>query len=374
MRWLAPDAGKSTPPAAANADAKAILKELGSEGADDALANLEKGGDSDLKLPDAGTASRELTGDALKKRLALIDRALSAGSPEIAAALAEQLATVAGIPTDVRLRIFALLKRDHPASAAAQGRTALRAKESVIQGNGYVLLASAGDPEFVKQLAKPQEIAGEPGDAKQERLRDLALAVALYPKADLVEQGRRQIDAWNKQEAATRADFAKVCGPDIALVETFPCLDAEALYGRLAWLAYMYRNDPKAFAEPFLHEWLMASQYMDYCGRAIDNVYNQQKYTGARAEAACKGWSNLSERFRALQNMTRPEVEAMLTSSPAESGAVLAKIRFTAEAQTAISLLGNIDRKAAAPVLTPMASAKDPDLSAFAKTRAGKSE
>lgn len=372
LRWLAPEADQNSTATAekTNTDAKAILNQLRGTGTDDALADLEKT-DTGTDLPggDAPKGTRELKGDALKQRISLIDRALAIGGTDVAAALAEQLVSVKNLSLDTRLRIFTLLQREHPAAAAAAGRSAVSSQEGVIKGNSYVLLSVAGEPEFTKQVTAPQAIAGESEAAKQERLRDLAMAVVLYAKPDLLEEGRRQVEAWNKKEAAVRAEFAKVCGADTAILETSPYLDAESIFARLAWLAYLSRHEPNTYAAPFLHEWLMSMQYLDYCWRSSSFIIEQQKLTGAKAEAVSAAWSSLAARFDALQNLTRPDVDKILANSPAEAGATLSKARFDKEVRTLINLLGDMDRNDTAGILEALAKSSNSDLATFAAAR-----
>ncbi len=370
MLWLSPDALKNVPPVAA--DAKTILKDLDSQGDDAALEDLEKAdGGADLKLPDAGTATgaAELKGEALKKRLALIDRAFLAGGPEIAAALTGQLASVSNIPLDKRMKIVSILHRERPAKAAANGRSAVASKDGIIQANGYILLALAGDPEFVKLAVKPPDLPGETADAKLERLRDLSLAVALYPRPDLVEEGKRRVEAWNKQEADIRAKFAKQILPDSAMLETNPYIDAESTFARIAWLAYLSRHEPKAYLDQFIHEWLRSALYQDYCGRSLGNLQELKTIGKAKLAAATASWTSLSERFAALREMTQPDVEALISKSPAESGAAMAKIRFTPDFRTVLNLMGSIGRKEAQSVVTPLAASTNRDLAEFANAR-----
>jgi len=375
VRWLAPEAGRSAPAATGtDAQTKAILSQFQGAGMDDVLDILDRPR-AGLSLPATGSSSsRPLAGEALKQRLALIDRALAVGGAEIAAALATQLAAVENLPLDTRLRVFALLARQRPASASAAGRQALRSRQPTVQGSGCVLLAVAGDREFVRQFASLRAIPGDVDVEKQARLRDLALGLTLYPKPDLVEEVRRRVEDWNQQEAATRAAFAKVCGPDTAMLETTPFLDADALLQRLACLAYLSRHEPQTFAPAFLHEWLRSRQYIDYCWRTSAFMISQDKLTGARAAGVSGMWRSVVDRFSALQGLTRPDVDALLANRPAEAGAALGQARFTLERQAVVNLLGDLDRAQAAEVLAGLKQARHPDLAAFARARAAAAE
>lgn len=377
LRWLSPEAGRSDPPPPVSADVKAGLQNLQGASAEDELSDLTKtGSETDLDLSVGGTvtAGRELKGKALTQRLALIDRALACGGPEMAAALVEPLATVGSLPIETRLRMLALLSRERPASAAEFGRSALRTSNSALHGSGYGLLALAGDPGFAKLLANPESIAGEGEAMIQDRQRDLALAVVLYPKPDLAEEGRRRVSAWNQQEQVTRAAFAQACGPDTAMLETSPCLDAEALFQRLAWLAYLARIDAKNYGAAFVREWLMVGQYLDYCERSIGSVYAlnlcaELRISAAVTEARVGSWRSLSARFGAVRELTRPDLTALLKSAPDAVAEGFVKIRFTLEFQAAMNWLGDQDRAATAGLLSKLKTAANPDLAAFATAR-----
>lgn len=373
VRWLTPEAGRAAAASGA-ADVKAVLRALqGAEG-DDELAGIEKdgpGGGPELPGAEAAPAARELAAPALKQRLALIDRALAAGGPQVASALARQLTDVSNLPLATRLRILDLLRRERPASASSLGRQACGARDSAARGSGYLLLALAGDGDFARMLAAPQAPLGEGESAARERMRDLALAVALYPKADLVEEGRRRVAAWDREEARIRTAFAQTLGPDTAMLETSPCLDAEALFARLAWLAYLSRHDARTFAAPFIREWLMGAQYVDYCQRTRSGLIKDKRLEGARAAAVNDEWRSLAERFTALCAFARPDVEALMTADPAETGKALSRARFTLGAQAAMNLLGDRAPAASAAVLKAMGEAVHPDLAAFVAARLG---
>ncbi len=373
IAWLTPDGGRHEPPPVA-ADAPEILRQFEAASDDELLAGLEQtDGGAGLGLGDApGTPSTAaLTGEALKQRLALINRALAVdGNPDLAAALARQLATVESLPLPTRLRIFAFLQRQRPPTAAALGQAALATGDSTLHGNGYVLLALAGAPAFAKTLAAPPPVAVDTEAIARERARDLAMAVALYPNPDLVDEGRRRVEAWNRQEETTRDAFAKVVGADTEmLVTSAPYLDGEALFERLAWLAYLSRHQPAAFAAPFARQWLLSGQYQDYCARSVHNLHQSKTLPQPVVAARVAGWRQLASRFAALAELTRPDLEALLASDPAVLATTLAEARFTPEIRTAINLLGDQDRQAVANLLAAVEQAADPDLAAFAAAR-----
>jgi hypothetical protein len=184
-----------------------------------------------------------------------------------------------------------------------------------------------------------------------------------------VAEGKGRVEAINRKEAAIRAAFARVCGEDTAMLETSPCLDADAVFSRLAWLAYLSRHDAKAYGKAFLREWLMAGRYADYCGRTKEYLVSQQRLEGARAAAVRRQWTHLSERFGGLQELTRPDAEALLATAPAQAGAALAGARLRMERQVVINLLGDRERRASVEMLEALSRADHPDLAAFAKAR-----
>jgi hypothetical protein len=372
LAWVAPEAGRSDPPAAAAGDGAAAAAELRKSSLQNETEDLLAGGGKDDQMAGFGETSargQELKGEDLTKRRALIERVLAADGPETAEALAGQLAAVNNLPVDLRLAIVDRVKRDRPAAAAALGRKALASEDSAIRGAGYLLLAVAGDPDFAGDLKAPRSITGELDADALERQRDLALAVALYPGPDMVAQGRRLVDAWNRKEQATRAEFARICGDDTAMLETAPCLDAEALFQRAAWLAYLSRYDAPTYAAAFARQWVMLLEYRDYCGRSIDNLFSDKQLSGAVASARAVGWKSLAVRLGFLQNLTRPDMEAALEKAGPEAASGLAEARFVPELQSCVNLLGNLEPARSQAVLIRLAAGSHPDLAAFAKAR-----
>jgi hypothetical protein len=357
LRWLAPDAGRVAP-AKPTGDAKALAKRLD----DDATNDEAEPGEDDA------AAVVKLDPKRLKARVSLIEQALSAGGPEVAAALARQLASVSNLPQSVRLPITAQVAAARPANLAALGKEALRGEAGALQGCGFLFLAMAGDPEFAKVAVEPLATLMEAEDSTVQRQRDLALAVALYPKPDLVEEGKRRVAAWNAREAAVRADYAQQLAGDTAMLETSTYLEADVILARAGWLAYLARFDAKTYGAAFVHEWLLCAQYQDYCGRSIGNATDNGK---KKADGAVQSFTDLSTYFATLQGMTRADVEALIGTAPAEVAAALARVRFSSEVRTAANLLGNLDKAKAAAVLVPGKVAQ-PDLAAFAAARAAK--
>jgi len=361
IRWLAPAAGHTDPPAATR-EVKGILAQLEAVSGDVA-------GDDDSDGPGAAPSHAAKSNDkVLKQRVTLIDQALAAGGPTVAAALAQQLASGGALPLQTRTRILSALQAARPAIAATLGHDALQQNSGLTQGCGYLLLALAGAPEFSKALMEPLPALMEAKDTTSLRRGDLVLGVALYPQPDLVDEGHRRVAAMNGKEAATRAEFAKVCAGDLPMLETSPYLDADTLLARLAWLAYLSRYDAKTFGTPFLREWLRCAQYQDYCERAFSNFAPLRKVKGA---AVNETWNDLINRFGALQTLTRPDVDSLLTTAPAEVAAALTQVRFSSEVRAAINLLGNLEHNKSTRILQAIGKNALPDLTTFTTARLG---
>jgi hypothetical protein len=209
----------------------------------------------------------------------------------------------------------------------------------------------------------------ETGAAARRRRRDLALAVALYPDPDLVGEGRRRVEEWNEQDARARENFARMVAPDMAMLETSPCLGAERIFARVAWLAYLSRHEPETYARPFLREWMMSRQYREYCGRTISYEIGQNKLEGARADLVRESWRDLSRRFGALQELSRPDVHVLLERTPENAAQVLKTARFTREIQTVRNLMGSVDPGESVRVLRGLRGAERASLAAFAAAR-----
>ena len=374
IRWTAPDAERRGSGEAAS-DIAGVLGRLENSSIDSAFGDL--GGldadeaDAGLGVPGEGAsgAGETLEPAQLKTRADLIERALEGEGGRIANALATQLATVTNLPPRLRLRIVSFLHRERPTNAAALARKALRSQSSVLHGSAYLLLAVAGDEDFHAMLGGPPPIKVETRAAARRRRRDLALAVALYPRADLVEEGSRRVREWNEKEARAREDFARRIAPDLAMLETSPSLGADRILARLAWLAYLSRHEPARYGRPFLREWIMIRQYRDYCGRTLSYEIGQNKLEGARAALIRTLWRDLSRRFGALQDLSRGDVHAMLKDRPPVASDAFKTARFTCEVQTVRNLLGSLRPRDAEAILRGLRDGGGSRLAPFAAAR-----
>ena len=374
MTWLAPTAYEKTPAAEPN-DLQNVLTKLEGSSINSEFDDLGGIGSDDqdpgIGLPGEGESGggETLKPDQLTTRVSLIERALGTPTQRVANALAVQLGTVTNLPSRLRLRIVRFLENERPTNATEVARKALKSESSSLHGAAYCLLALAGDASFSKMLRRPPSIRVETEAAALRRRRDLAMAVALYPKSDLVREGRDRVQEWNEEEERSRKRFAEKIAPDMAMLETSPCLGADKIFARLAWLAYLSRYDPDEYAGPFLREWVMVRQYQDYCGRTLKYQIGQNKLEGARAALVRKNWRDLSRRFGALQDVSRPDVHDVLESFPAEASGVLKRVRFTREIQTVCNLMGGRGRDESQQILEALRHADRSVLGAFADAR-----
>ncbi|HEY3324197.1 MAG TPA: hypothetical protein VGP72_27345 [Planctomycetota bacterium] len=361
LTWLAPDAlstQNAAAPALSAAEAKKILDQLEGDNMEDAAAGLEKDAPS----------SRPKSGDSLKKRVALIQRAIQCGSKEIAGPLAEQLATCGALPQDLSWSIIDFLRAQKPANLAEIARRCLASKESPVRGSGAQLLALMGDADFAKEITAP---AGVLETNPQGYARDLVLALVQYAKPDLVEEGRKRVQAWNAREHDVMQKWTGGKGFSLAAPE-HPCLDAEALFQRVAWLAYLTRHDPKTFGAQFARQWVMTAQYQDYCDRSARNLYSDHMTAADRKRAEIKGqeWQRFRAYFGRLRELTRSDAEALVKQSPELAAEGFCQAHFTLEFRTCMNLLGSFDRAATAGILEKLKKAENADLSEFAGVRA----
>jgi hypothetical protein len=406
LAWLAPQAMETDAPAAPRpaGETAELLKQLQAEGMEadlgggepatpspsgDQVRSVPVRASSEDRLtaalqtsegPDAPTpaGTRDLSGPKLQKRLAIIDRLLQCPGPEVASALAGQLAAVGTMPSATQYAILDML-RVHPVATATPGRPAnlaatakacLASVNPSVRGIGLQLLAMAGEPAFATEVTAPPRTMEIDAVARQ---RDLALALALYARGDLAAEGRRRVEDWNKREQAGMLSYTGGAGFSLAAPEV-PCLDAEALLHRVAWLAYLARQDAKAFGPQFVREWLMTAQYQDYCDRSIANLYSDHMTAAdtRKAKLLTTGWQRLRAYFGRLRDLTAADAEALARQHPDQAAEGLAKAHFTLEYRVAMNLLGNLPRRdaATAAICDKLRRAANADVAAFAAARA----
>jgi hypothetical protein len=183
-----------------------------------------------------------------------------------------------------------------------------------------------------------------------DRVFDAALALPALGRTARVEEGRRRVADWNAAEKSVRDKWTDGKGFSVAAPE-LPCLDADSLFQRVAWLAYLSRHDAKTYGAQFAREWLMTAVYQDYCGRSLGN-----KKPG--------NWKRMRDAFGELREASRPVLEALPADVLADG---FREAHFTAEYWLALNVLG--DKPADASVLTKLKTARNPDLAAFAAAR-----
>jgi hypothetical protein len=324
------------------------------------------------ELPEVPTpgGAHDLAGPKLQKRLAIIDRLLQCPGPEVASALAGQLAAVGTMPPATQYAILDMLRAHPSTNLAATAKACLASVNPSVRGIGLQLLALAGEPAFATEVTAPPRTMEIDAVARQ---RDLALALALYARGDLAAEGRRRVEDWNKREQAGMLAYTDGAGFSLAAPEV-PCLDAEALLQRVAWLAYLARQDAKAFGPQFAREWLMTAQYQDYCDRTIGNLYSDHMTAAdtRKAKLLTTGWQRLRVYFARLGDLAAPDAEALARQHPDLAAEGFAKAHFTLEYRAAMNLLGNLPRRdaATAAICDKLRRAANPDLAAFAAARA----
>lgn len=366
--WLAPEAMKVVPPPPSGltaAEARRLLDDLEGGSLEDGLALLDQGGDDGGAGATAGGASRELSGAALKKRVEIISRIMCASGKDVAAVLAEQLATVSTLPAATRYAMLDFIRSEPPPDLAETGRRCLGARESIIRGTGLQFLAIAGDSAFAKEMTGP---VPEMETDQAARGHELALALVLFGKPDLATEGKRRVAAWNAAEL--KAKNAYTGGPDFSLAAPEgPLLDKDTLFQRVAWLAYLSRHEPRSLGAQFAREWLMTRQYEDYADRTLGNIWSDKQATNVAKNAKAQPLIRIRAEFARLRRLTQPDLEALLKAQPDLVADGFSRAHFTLEFRAAMNLLGNLDAAAGNPVLTRLVKAANPDLAAFAAAR-----
>jgi hypothetical protein len=223
-------------------------------------------------------------------------------------------------------------------------------------------LGDDGPDESVVAVPKTE------AERRQEQ-RDGMIAIAALATPDRVDEGTKKVAAWNRQESDATKAFAQFNGDDTAILDAARCLDAEATFERLGWLAYLARHRRAEHGRAFLREWLLAGQYADECYRTSANLIAKDKLEGRRADLVSTKWHDLAARFNAMQEAMAADAESLVRSMPNEAADVLAAARFTQPRHAAINLLGRIEPAATREILERLAAEAHPDLAAFARAR-----
>ena len=327
MRWLAPDAGTQGSTRTAGIDAATARRIL-----------------DDLVLGAAPDSKPAKKGEAF----AVVEKLLSA--PPASVDAGALLASVAGIGSLTDAQAYQLadwLRANPPPDLPARAAAMLKEPGMFFLGLQVTADAAAWKSE--------QQNTAE----AQHRLYALTLALPLVASKDLVADGRAMVEQWNAEEKKVRDAWTGGKGFSPAAPE-LPCLDAETLFRRIGWLAYLARQVPSEFGPQFVREWLMTSVYQDYCWRSAGN-----KRPGE--------WSGLSAALGQLRKVTTPDVERLRDANPKEFAEGCAQANFTKEYFAARELLGDVSPARTRPILERLRTAKNPDLAAFAEARLGQS-
>ena len=317
--WLAPDAGTVTAPA------NVVV-----------AAPPAKGG---------GKRTEDEHAAALRKLLSAPASAIDT------AAVLEQLMTER-LPDDLCWTALDCVLAHPPATLAEQVHAGLEQQDPAIRQLAWQCLGAVEPAAVLPAIANaPQAI--EPD--VEGRLYALTLTIPLVKTAELVTEGRRRVAQWNAAEKDVLDQWTGGKGFSPAAPE-LPGLDAESLFQRVAWLAYLSRHDPKTFGAQFAREWLMTGVYQEYCQRSLGN-------------RRAGDWARLRTHFGRLRDVTRPALDELLKAAPDALATGFSQAHFTREFQAAMNYLGEQDRAATAGILTKLKSARNPDLAAFAAAR-----
>ena len=348
--WLAPEAGQVGPARAGiSADeAKKLLTKLDR----DTLGALD---DSNL---DGLAGSGRTTNNQNKKtdadRVATIRQLLTAPREAIdPAVMLDQLLIAGGLPNDIRWNAIDCVLARPPATLAERIKAGVNNQDTAVRQTALQCLGAMDGAAVLRELNNPPQT---PEGDLAGRMYALTFAVPLVKTPALVEEGRRRVGQWNASEKDVLDKWTGGKGFSIATPE-LPGLPADALFQRIAWLAYLSRHDPQTYGAQFVREWLMTNVYQDYCWRTIGN-----KKAG--------DWQRLSACFGRLRTLTRPDINALLQTQPDVVASGFGKAHFMLEYRAALNVLGGLDRSATAGILTKLKTAANPDLAAFAAARA----
>jgi hypothetical protein len=247
------------------------------------------------------------------------------------------------------------------ATAAAKPRPA-KPREKAVDDLLEESLDDDGPDESVVKVPKTE------AERRQEQ-RDGVLAIAALASPDRVDDAVKKVAAWNRQEAEALKAFARVVGDDTALLASARCLDADATFERLGWLAYLARHRRAEHGRQFLREWLMARQYADEAYRTGANLIEKDKLEGRKRDLVSTKWNDLAGRFSAAQDALFADAETVFRTAPDEAAEPLLAARFAPARHAAMNLLGRIDPAESRGVLEKLAADAHPDLAAFARAR-----
>lgn len=351
LRWLSPQAGTVGPVRSSTTAEEA--RELTRRLEQDAMSDLGPGTPA---MPSPASRGRGKPAEgasvtALRKLLAAPAEAVDS------TVLMEQALSVAGLPDDVRWAVLDRVLARPPAALGERVKAGLSSADSALRSVALQCLGAVDAAALLREVkgagAALQVDAGG-------RFYALTLAIPLVRTPELVDEGRHRVTQWNAAEKLVMDQWTGGKGFSPAAPE-LPCLDAESLFQRVAWLAYLSRHDPAAFGAQFIREWLMTGVYQDYCGRTVSNGQQRNLKSG--------DWVRLSAHWGRLRDLTRADVERLIKSNPQVAAEGLGRAHFTREVQAAVNVLGGEDRTATAAILARLRTAPNRDLAAFAAAR-----
>ena len=372
LAWAAPNAMKTDPPPKpmAAAAVKKLRDQLQGAEIEDIAGDLEnlEDDEDDIGGP-TGATSNKLSAEEMTKRIKLLHRLLKTKpSAGVADLLARQLTRVSALPAGVRWQMIDYISSAPPAKLTGAAKSAVKSGEADIRQSSYELLGVANSAELPRQLRRgPSNLEPDPAG----RRRALALGIIHYRKPDLAPIGRKRVAAWNAAEKATKMKYTM--GKEFSLERPeHPCLNAEDLLQRVAWLAYLSRHDAKTYAAQFAREWLMTATYEQWCQRSASNLWTRNMSPAEKKRARVRGedWRRLRAIYARARQLSQPGIEALLKKHPQLAADGFRRANFTAEFRAAMNLLGNIRGTDAQLILQALAKgARNADLARFAAAR-----
>jgi hypothetical protein len=369
--WLTPDAGK-VDKKVLKADLPDLLKTLAEETATDVSIKEVKSNDEpgDVEEVVADDAGMILDDKTLKRRIPLLKQVLQGEGADAGLALAEQSIKVGNLPESLRQELIDFASRNRPGGKLEEiAAPAVTSASAVARNAAIQLLGMANGTAFLKVVKNPPHAE----DVNlYDRDRAIAFGVLFCRTTELADEGKLRVKRWNDMEKQVIDKWTNKKGFSLATPE-HPGIDAEALFQRVAWLAYLSRIDAKSYGAQFAREWLMTAEYQDYCDRTTSNLWSDgmSPFEKKRAIARGEEWGQLRGLLGRLREATRPDIEALIKTQPDAVGEGFRLAHFTLEFRTAMNLLGSQDAKVIAAILEKLKTAENTDLAEFANARLG---
>lgn len=363
VTWLAPKYAEVTPPVAIAAKER-----------DAAVQILEdKRVDRMIEL-DAKPAAKNAAGAADQaKSLAAIRTLLNqgAGDAASAAALADQLGADAGITVSIAEEIIRFLAANRPPAAKlVEGFKRCSASTNPsIQSLGQQMLAMAGTPEFT---AAVRSLGDERGMSVPQVRWGTMIGISLCNSDELVELGVARCAAWQAVIDKRFKQYTDGLGYRAGFPPV-PHLDSDSLLERAAWLSYLAKRKPDAFAGALLREWLLLNQYAFYCDQT----------TGVLSERADKGppiqagplrvkaaqAQELKRYYLQLSELISTQAREIFLKRPKDAAEAINQTFARTEVERAINLIGSADRNECADVFDKLIATKHEHLAPIAVRR-----